>query len=808
MPTPAQSGGKPPADRVVPPKLFARRRDFKAGEGISASLCVGAQLKLTILDAHTGEPVKGAAAKRVDVEHLAGSHDPLVKADQDFFDLPYPPPPWAPEFTQADEDALKAKLDPPVPYAPKGSSNEKWCLPGTRGSVGTSSESEKARYAQAVEILAKRQVRRDWCKYLQCAVKLLIGWKSEKTYDGPVDGTGFGDFEKVWLAPVYKMVTGKVYTDKPPKGGKASYMDVSEKLYDAIAKMFVTDQDGVLLIPLPVDHKGTVTIEMATLKVLHPADAAKIGTAEKTRAAYAMPPGQKTKKQEQKEPGDYKPDLPGSTEELSKWSLESGPKSFQFRNFIKVDYDTTSVTAVEAPIEMSTFALVFCQPSWFEAGPKDYLVEPSDVMAEDDHRGLKDGHPTFLVSASFMPRGQWYGSYGAEGRVETVNFNILNFVLEDPPNSDQYYWLKQDAPSEITITDHDADQAKLDARLLAKEPNADCRRMYRIRKADREVADGTGKMVDPKKNKDYTYITEWFRSWTYAGTLGAAVEEASRMLSGNDKVVKQDKDGRWYLYRPDEEKNRDPTRPGEDPPLLRSRSYDSLQDCMNNELTKKTHHGIDCAGDEGDPVFAICGGVMNNGGDDVYNNNSKPGGLRVNLAAWHKDLSGTIQYLHLREHVGATGMRVKAGDVIGIMGRTGNPVAGSPTHTHFHIYRGNSANISLATCILPSHPMVMPCNDRPKLLPCAANWGYRDNPPPQDDPKTARQCRAKTPSNKDNIIANTCWAMLGGRCPHMTQLQWADLKAADAAERKRLQQEEAEKKKQQKEAERKAKAGK
>ncbi len=91
------------------------------------------------------------------------------------------------------------------------------------------------------------------------------------------------------------------------------------------------------------------------------------------------------------------------------------------------------------------------------------------------------------------------------------------------------------------------------------------------------------------------------------------------------------------------------------------------------------HEGVDIRAERGRPVVAALAGVVHrvkSGGN---------GGRQI----WLRSHSGrfTLYYAHLDRQLVAEGAKVKAGQVIGAVGNTGN-AAGATPHLHFCIYRG------------------------------------------------------------------------------------------------------------------------
>jgi peptidoglycan LD-endopeptidase LytH len=97
---------------------------------------------------------------------------------------------------------------------------------------------------------------------------------------------------------------------------------------------------------------------------------------------------------------------------------------------------------------------------------------------------------------------------------------------------------------------------------------------------------------------------------------------------------------------------------------------------------RRRHEGIDIFNKKGTPILAVEDGVIS----QVGNNNL--GGKVV----WQRlGLFGqSIYYAHLDSQVVKSGQTVKKGDVIGLMGNTGN-ARFTPSHLHFGIYTGGGA---------------------------------------------------------------------------------------------------------------------
>ena len=91
---------------------------------------------------------------------------------------------------------------------------------------------------------------------------------------------------------------------------------------------------------------------------------------------------------------------------------------------------------------------------------------------------------------------------------------------------------------------------------------------------------------------------------------------------------------------------------------------------------RRTHRGIDIFARKGTPVVAISDGII------TLRDNTPIGGktlwLKSSAHGW------TAYYAHLDQHLVKEGQRVKKGQVIGTVGKTGN-ARNTPPHLHFGI---------------------------------------------------------------------------------------------------------------------------
>jgi murein DD-endopeptidase MepM/ murein hydrolase activator NlpD len=94
----------------------------------------------------------------------------------------------------------------------------------------------------------------------------------------------------------------------------------------------------------------------------------------------------------------------------------------------------------------------------------------------------------------------------------------------------------------------------------------------------------------------------------------------------------------------------------------------------------RSHEGVDMFAAEGTPLVAVTDGVtflVENVDDDI-------GGISLWIRAANGD---TYYYAHNQGNTVAEGQRVRSGEVVGYLGRSGNAV-GTPPHLHFEVHPG------------------------------------------------------------------------------------------------------------------------
>lgn len=97
---------------------------------------------------------------------------------------------------------------------------------------------------------------------------------------------------------------------------------------------------------------------------------------------------------------------------------------------------------------------------------------------------------------------------------------------------------------------------------------------------------------------------------------------------------------------------------------------------------RRDHHGVDIFAKRGTPVIAAASGVVTRVGTN---------GLGGNVVWIARPMRGeTHYYAHLDRQLVTVGTRVEAGDVIGLVGNTGNAQS-TPPHLHFGIFTPGGA---------------------------------------------------------------------------------------------------------------------
>jgi hypothetical protein len=106
----------------------------------------------------------------------------------------------------------------------------------------------------------------------------------------------------------------------------------------------------------------------------------------------------------------------------------------------------------------------------------------------------------------------------------------------------------------------------------------------------------------------------------------------------------------------------------------------------------RDHHGIDIFAPRHTPVLAVADGF-------VTSVATTPRGGHV-VWIWHPERRQSHYYAHLQKQAVTTGTRVKAGDIVGYVGNTGNART-TPPHLHFGIYSRGDGPINPLPWVAP-----------------------------------------------------------------------------------------------------------
>lgn len=125
------------------------------------------------------------------------------------------------------------------------------------------------------------------------------------------------------------------------------------------------------------------------------------------------------------------------------------------------------------------------------------------------------------------------------------------------------------------------------------------------------------------------------------------------------------------------------------------------------ELTP--HSGIDFGGGLGVPVFAAADGDVN-----LHPSHT---GCGTGVAIFHQEFRRYTVYCHLQESFVKQSQRVKRGDIIGLMGDTGDPRGGVP-HLHFELNLiGRSHRTAIPEITFDPLAFTVGCFDPSKTYP-------------------------------------------------------------------------------------------
>ena len=164
------------------------------------------------------------------------------------------------------------------------------------------------------------------------------------------------------------------------------------------------------------------------------------------------------------------------------------------------------------------------------------------------------------------------------------------------------------------------------------------------------------------------------------------------------------------------------------------------------------HHGVDVFGQLGQPLLAVADGTVFSVG---WN---KVGGNRL----WLLDGQGNqFYYAHLSAFSTAAvnGAHVKAGEVVGFMGRTGD-AEGTPYHLHFEVHPVSFLYLGYDGAVDPTHYLDAWRHQKDLPFPVAAGWAPAiPGGPAAPEPRSLRKSSttATTPASP-TPTASTSWA--------------------------------------------------
>lgn len=128
----------------------------------------------------------------------------------------------------------------------------------------------------------------------------------------------------------------------------------------------------------------------------------------------------------------------------------------------------------------------------------------------------------------------------------------------------------------------------------------------------------------------------------------------------------------------------------------------------------RDHTGVDIFADRGTPVVAAGNGTV------TAVQNTPVGGLVIWMTDSERGL--TYYYAHLDTQLAVRGQTVRAGDVIGTVGNSGN-ASGTRPHLHFAVYLPGTIPIDPAPMLVASQPAGQPMpTDRLEAPPAGGRW--------------------------------------------------------------------------------------
>jgi Peptidase family M23 len=149
-------------------------------------------------------------------------------------------------------------------------------------------------------------------------------------------------------------------------------------------------------------------------------------------------------------------------------------------------------------------------------------------------------------------------------------------------------------------------------------------------------------------------------------------------------------------------------------PVYGPASYIDTFAARRTDVSGDFHHGDDIFGELGQPIVAVTGGTIFSVGYE------KIGGNRL----WLLDRQGNqFYYAHLSAFSTAAvnGAEVKAGEVIGFMGNTGD-AEGTPTHLHFEVHPVSTLYLGYDGAVDPTEYLKGWTHEQTLPFPIAGGW--------------------------------------------------------------------------------------
>jgi murein DD-endopeptidase MepM/ murein hydrolase activator NlpD len=203
-----------------------------------------------------------------------------------------------------------------------------------------------------------------------------------------------------------------------------------------------------------------------------------------------------------------------------------------------------------------------------------------------------------------------------------------------------------------------------------------------LRKTLKEYEDVSQRLRDRLVGKDERLKAKWEAEEAAKAALEEKVDEAEEIVADLEEKLQQEYLERYGITGGG---NVGPPPSADGPfywcPVSPPRSY---VDDFGAPRVGHTHQGNDIFAPAGTPIHAPFAGTAEEGYDGL-------GGIVVHVYA--EANADYVYNAHLAEHVGVDGQHVNPGDVIGLVGNTGN-AASTPPHDHFEYHPGGGSAVS------------------------------------------------------------------------------------------------------------------